>query len=118
MVTRHGMDEKIGQRTYAPPQHPFLPGAPADRLQAAEITAREIDLAVRDIITQAFDRATEILQLRSQDLDKGTKLLLAGETLTADDFPAIRPAVVRSGLGAMLLPEDDDPVKDSKQQQR
>ena len=90
MVTRHGMDQKIGQRTYAPPQHPFLPGAPADRLQAAETTAREIDLAVRDIITRAFDRATEILQSRRQDLDQGAELLLTRETITADDFPGNR----------------------------
>ena len=66
MVTRHGMDEKIGQRTYGQPQHPFLPAAGADRLQAAETTAREIDLAVRDIIARAFDRASEILQSRRE----------------------------------------------------
>ena len=118
MVTRHGMDEKIGQRTYAPPQHPFLPGAPADRLQAAEMTAREIDLAVRDIITRAFDRATQILQSRSQDLDKGAELLLARETLTADDFAVIRPAAAGSDLGATLRPGDDDPVDDMEQQRK
>jgi cell division protease FtsH len=102
MVTRHGMDEKVGQRTYGQPQHPFLPGAAADRLQAAETTAREIDLAVRDIIAQAFDRASEILQSRRQALDKGVELLLARETLTADDFPEIRPAVVASSPGRAL----------------
>ena len=118
MVTRHGMDQKIGQRTYAPPQHPFLPGAPADRLQAAETTAREIDLAVRDIIIRAFDRATEILQSRRQDLDKGAELLLTRETITADDFPAIRPAITRSDLGTMPGPEGDDPVNDFKQQRK
>jgi cell division protease FtsH len=93
MVTRHGMDEKVGQRTYAPPQHPFLPGVPADRVQAAETTAREIDVAVRDIVAHALDRASEILKARRADLDKGVELLLTRETLTADDFPAIRPVV-------------------------
>jgi cell division protease FtsH len=93
MVTRHGMDEKVGQRTYAPPQHPFLPGVPADRVQAAESTAREIDVAVRDIIAHALDRASGILKARRADLDKGVELLLTRETLTVDDFPAIRPVV-------------------------
>jgi cell division protease FtsH len=92
MVTRHGMDGRIGQRTYAPPPHAFLPGAAADRVQAAEATAREIDLAVRDAIARAFERAAEILRSRRQDLERGAELLLTRESLTVDDFPAIRPA--------------------------
>ena len=92
MVTRHGMDEKIGQRTYLAPQQPFMPNMPSDRLQAAEATTREIDLAVRDIIARGFDRATDILKARRNDLEEGVKLLLVRETLTAEDFPAIRPA--------------------------
>jgi cell division protease FtsH len=72
MVTRHGMDDKIGQRTYAQARQPFLPGLATDRIQAAESTAREIDVAVRDIIARAFDCATEILQARRPDLDKGS----------------------------------------------
>ena len=92
MVTRHGMNEKVGQRTYAPPQQPFLPRLPAARIEAAETTAREIDIAIRDALDQAFNRATEILQSRRSDLDRGAELLLAQETITADDFPQIRPA--------------------------
>jgi cell division protease FtsH len=91
MVMRHGMAETVGQRTYAPPPHTFLPGVPTDRIQAAEATEREIDIAVRDLIAEALRRATEILQVRRTDLDKGADLLLTRETLTADDFPAIRP---------------------------
>ena len=47
MVTRHGVDETIGQRTYTPPSQPFL-ALPrgSDHDQAAEITTREIDVAV------------------------------------------------------------------------
>jgi cell division protease FtsH len=97
MVTRHGMDESVGQRTYAPPPQPFLPGVSADRPPAAETTAREIDLAVRDIIARAFDRACDILRSRRQDLEKGVELLLGRESLTADDFPAIRPAAAIGG---------------------
>ena len=91
MVTRHGMADTVGERTYAPLPQTFLPGAPADRIQAAEATKREIDLAVRDVIAEALGRATDILQARRSDLDKGVDLLLIRETLTAEDFPAIRP---------------------------
>jgi cell division protease FtsH len=92
MVTRHGMDDIVGQRTYAPAPQPFLTTAPGDRLQAAETTAREIDLAVRDLVAHAFGRAVEILKARRADLEKGAGLLLLRESLTVDDFPALRPA--------------------------
>jgi cell division protease FtsH len=41
----------------------------------------------------AFGRATDILGSRRADLDEGARLLLAQETLTADQFPAIRSTV-------------------------
>ena len=94
MVTRYGMDEKIGRRTYAPAPHPFLTVPIANHVQAAEVTAREIDVAVRDLLGRAFDRACEVLRTRRADLDAGVDLLLKRETLTVDDFPAIRSSKV------------------------
>ena len=92
MVTRYGMDETVGQRTYAPtPPQPFLAGAVAERIDASDATEREIDVAVRDLVAKALGRATDILRSRRADLDEGARLLLAHETLTADQFPAIRP---------------------------
>ena len=91
MVTRYGMNATIGQRTYMRTPQTFLPGTPAERISAAELTAREIDIAVRDIVAHAFDRASEILRARRADLDKGAELLLRNETLTAEDYPPIRP---------------------------
>jgi hypothetical protein len=100
MVTRYGMVEKLGPRTYARPPQPFLTGTTADRIEASEATEREIDIAVRDIVARAFDRATEVLGARRADLDEGARLLLAQETVTAEQFPAIssaRPAVKTAG---------------------
>jgi cell division protease FtsH len=95
MVTRYGMNETIGARTYAPPPQPFLAGTTANRIEASEATEREIDIAVRDIVAKAFEQATEVLRMRRPDLDDGVRLLLAQETVTADQFPAIRsPAPV------------------------
>ncbi len=71
---------------------PFLTGTTANRIEASEATEREIDIAVRDIVAKAFDHATKVLQARRADLDEGAQLLLAQETVTADQFPAIRPA--------------------------
>ena len=91
MVTRYGMNETVGQRTYAPPPQPFLAGTTANRVDASETTEREIDVAVRDLVAKAYGRATDILRSRCADLDEGARLLLMHETLTADQFPAIRP---------------------------
>ncbi|MGO8799291.1 MAG: ATP-dependent zinc metalloprotease FtsH [Roseiarcus sp.] len=90
MVTRYGMTQTIGQRIYSNPPPSFLSPGAEEKPNASESTMREIDLSVRDIVSQAFDEAQAILNRRRADLDKGAELLLTKEVLTADDFPAIR----------------------------
>ncbi len=102
MVTRYGMNETVGQRTYAPPPpQPFLAGVAADHIDASDTTEREIDVAVRDLVAKAFGRATDILRSRRADLDEGARLLLAKETLTADQFPAIRSTAAAGKAGGV-----------------
>ena len=90
MVTRFGMDAKVGQRTYAPKPQSFIPAAQDARVSAAEETAREIDLAVRALIEAGDVCAREILERRRSDLDAGVGLLIANETVTAEQFPPLR----------------------------
>ena len=97
MVTRYGMNETVGQRTYAPPPQAFLAATTTNAVAASDTTEREIDIAVRDLVATAFGRATDILRSRHGDLDEGARLLLAQETLTADQFPAIRSPVPLTG---------------------
>ncbi|MDO8396945.1 MAG: ATP-dependent zinc metalloprotease FtsH [Bradyrhizobium sp.] len=93
MVTKYGMDEKVGQRTYAPRPQTFLPSLQDTVVSAAEATGREIDLAVRDLIEAGSACAQAILERRRGDLDAGVELLIARETLTAEEFAPLRPAV-------------------------
>jgi len=91
MVTKFGMDKTVGQRTYAPrPQASFLP-AQDQVVSAADVTGREIDLAVRDLIAEGDSRAHSILEGHRQDLETGVALLIAKETLTAEEFAPLRP---------------------------
>ena len=90
MVTRHGMDAKVGPRTYAPRPQAFLPAMQDVVASAAEATAREIDLAVRQLVETAEGRAREILEKRRADLEAGVELLIARETLTAEQFAPLR----------------------------
>ncbi|MDA9442526.1 cell division protein FtsH [Bradyrhizobium sp. CCBAU 51745] len=85
MVTKYGMDETVGQRTYAPKPQAFL-AAQDTVVTAAEATGREIDLAVRNLIEEGDRRARDILQRRRADLDAGVELLIANETVTAEQF--------------------------------
>jgi len=89
MVTRHGMADVTGQRTYLPPAQPFLGVGSIDRPNASEQTIREIDVTSREIIDLAFRKACDILALRMADLEAGAALLLQKETITADEFPAL-----------------------------
>jgi len=95
MVTKYGMNATVGQRTYAPRPKMFLPAMQDPVVGAAEATAREIDVAVRDLIEAGAVAARAILERRRSDLEAGVELLMARETLTAEDFAALRPAGAR-----------------------
>jgi cell division protease FtsH len=91
MATRFGMVGDIGQMVYEEDGPGFL-GAGyevAKRKDYSETTAREIDLAVRQLVDRAFERAKAILIEQRSDLDRGAALLLDKETITAADFPPI-----------------------------
>jgi cell division protease FtsH len=90
MVTLYGMAETVGQRTYKPAPQGFLSGQVLDKPVASEVTLREIDVSIRDIVANAFDEARAILTRRRADLDRGAELLLKKEAITAEDFPPIQ----------------------------
>jgi cell division protease FtsH len=95
MVARYGMSDKVGQVVYQQRPHAFLgeaAWAAPPRTDYSEETAREIDLAVRELVDEAFARATKTLVARRADLEAGAKLLLEKEVLTADEFPALKPS--------------------------
>lgn len=91
MVTKYGMDSKVGQRTYAPKPQTFIPAMQDAVVSAAEATGREIDLAVRQLIEAGDSCAREILERRRAELEAGVQLLLKQETLTAEQFAPLRP---------------------------
>jgi cell division protease FtsH len=91
MVIRYGMDAVLGERTYAPPPATFLT-ASSEHGYTADLTSREIDLAIRNILHDEQERAVQILQRRRVDLESGVGLLLKQETLTAEEFPRLKEA--------------------------
>jgi cell division protease FtsH len=95
MVVRYGMAEKLGPVTYDAEVAPLLgvPEAPGLRPRDySEETAREIDCAVRELVTGALERASAILRRHRGSLDQGAKLLLERETLSEAELPRLAEA--------------------------
>ena len=95
MVTRYGMEKRLGQMTYEdhPPaflETPHMPASP--RRDYSEETAHEIDCAIRDILDAAYKRASEILTKHKPVLKETAQRLLENETLTADELPDLKAA--------------------------
>jgi cell division protease FtsH len=88
MVTRFGMGATLGPVTYERDPSTFL-GQPYghERLYAEE-TAREIDLAVREVVERQFQRARELLARNRALLAESARTLLAQETLAGADLEA------------------------------
>ena len=91
LVTRFGMSETLGQAVLERHTASYL----GENLLAArdkdysEHTAREIDLAIRALLEDAYSRAKALLEQRRTDLDTGARLLLEKETLTPEELPAL-----------------------------
>jgi cell division protease FtsH len=89
MVTRFGMGGKLGPVTYETDPNGFLGQAMGARRLYAEDTAREIDVAVRDIVSAQFDRARGILARNRALLDESAKTLLEKETLADQQLAVV-----------------------------
>lgn len=77
MVTRYGMYDKLGHVAYQQERPSFLgaiPDAAAERNYSEE-TAREIDCAVREIVSNAFERSAAILTRNRAPLEEGARRL-------------------------------------------
>ncbi|HLA32090.1 MAG TPA: ATP-dependent zinc metalloprotease FtsH [Pseudomonas sp.] len=97
IVTRFGMSSELGQAVLERQSASYL-GEHAISLREkdySEQTAREVDLCVKALIDEAYERAKALLQSRRAELEQGARLLLEKETLTPDDFAPLRPLALQ-----------------------
>jgi cell division protease FtsH len=87
MVAEYGMSDTIGPVAAAPRAYaPFLPVQGTERTDSlAEQTAREIDLEVKRLMTEAHGRAVQILRDHRTTLDAVMRLLLEREVVEGED---------------------------------
>ena len=93
MALRYGMVEKLGYVSFDEERPNFLGVPVAQQREYSEETAREIDIAVRDIVHTAFDRAVVILTRERDVLERGAKLLLEKETLVEAELAELKAAL-------------------------
>jgi ATP-dependent Zn protease len=87
MVARYGMDATLGNRTYGVERSRFFGEAGLERREIADATGREIDVAVRTLVEEAFGRASAILTEHRSALEDCARLLIERETLSAEELP-------------------------------
>ena len=92
MVMRYGMVKNLGYVAYEE-ERGFLGGPlPQGHREYSEETAREIDVAVRDIVKTAYEKALGIL-LREKQLERWAQKLLEKETLVEAELAELRASI-------------------------
>ncbi|MGN6377978.1 MAG: ATP-dependent zinc metalloprotease FtsH [Gaiellales bacterium] len=87
MVTRWGMSEKLGPRTFGrDSSQPFLGRDFGHEADYSEEIAREIDDEIRRIVEHAHERARQVLSEHIDELQQMSKILIEYETFDSDQF--------------------------------
>ncbi|ABS28568.1 ATP-dependent zinc metalloprotease FtsH [Anaeromyxobacter sp. Fw109-5] len=95
MITRYGMGEALGPVTYESEPDGYLGQMTGTRRLYSEATAREIDVAVRQAVDGAFQRARAILSENRPLLEESARELLRRETLAGGELAAVLGRVHR-----------------------
>jgi cell division protease FtsH len=94
MVMRYGMVKSLGHVAYEEERAPFLGGPfPQGHREYSEETAREIDVAVRQIVEAAYAKTLSILTRHKTLLETWAGRLLEKETLVENELEELRAAV-------------------------
>jgi cell division protease FtsH len=90
MVTRYGMSEKLGPRTFGNREElVFLGREISEQRNYSEEVAQQIDQEVKRIISTAYSQAKEVLTLYLAKLDALAELLIRDETIEGAEFEAM-----------------------------
>jgi len=104
LITRFGMSAELGQSVLERRSATYLGERVPDAGEKdySEQTAREVDLGIRALLDEAYQRAKALLERLRTDLDAGAHLLLEKESLTPEEFAPLLPN--------KLAPPAADPV--------
>ena len=90
MVTRYGMSEKLGPRTFGKREEMvFLGREISEQRDYSDNVAEQIDDEVRSLIENAYGTAMRILKENRVKLDHISNYLIENETIEEEDVPGI-----------------------------
>lgn len=90
MVTKYGMSEKLGARTFGDQNNEVFIGLDyGHTVDYSQNTAAIIDDEIKNIIDGCYKRCTEILTRESDKLKKVANLLLEKEKISGEEFDAV-----------------------------
>jgi cell division protease FtsH len=97
MVMRYGMVKTLGYVAYEEERSPFFAGVPTPgHREYSEETAREIDVAVRDIVKTSYEKALGILSKQKKLLEGWAQKLLEKETLVEAELAELKASLISS----------------------
>jgi len=90
MVTRYGMSDSLGPRTFGDREElVFLGREISEQRNYSEQVAQQIDNEVKNLVMQSYDRAISILTQYRNKLDELAERLIKVETVDAAEFDAM-----------------------------
>jgi cell division protease FtsH len=92
MVTRLGMSDQLGPMVYGQKEELiFLGREISEQRDYSEAVAEEIDDEVRKLVSEAYDKARQVLMDYREKLDVVAKRLLEVETISREEFEELFP---------------------------
>jgi cell division protease FtsH len=117
MVLQWGMSDSVGHVVLAEEiDNVFLGHDLGQQRKFSDATAKLVDDEVRSLAEQAFHRATEIVELKRQWLDRLVEKLLEKEEVSREEVSALEPEGDSSRTAATANPQDSlcaDDVEDA-----
>ena len=87
MVAMFGMSEEFGMMALASRRSQYLDGGYG--MDCAQDTAAAVDQAVKELLTQCYNQAVQVIRENREDMDKVVAYLLEKETITGAEMVAI-----------------------------
>ena len=109
MVVLYGMSDQFGMMALASRRNQYLEGGYG--MDCAQDTAAAVDEAVKQLLTQCYQKAVEVIRENREDMDKVVAYLLEKETITGAEMVAIL-----EGRDPALADNYPDPEKKEAQQ--
>ncbi len=105
MVTKYGMSEKLGSRTFGSNEEIFIGRDYGHAQEYSDATAALIDEEIDKIIADAYKQCQELLKAHRDELEAVAQALIEKEVLTGEEFDAVIKSVHEDGSEASVQEE-------------